>query len=248
MSLFLEAAQIGLKGLHGVSSGFCSVSVSFQRYIAIPRRARFHSEARPNMLAWRSTLGSLSPVFQNASGAAVLFLAADGVAQCMEARAGSGNDARATSSSSSPQWDPWRCTGAGLLGMVLGGGVYPAAYAQLDRLLPGRSWRTLVLKSVVEILTVGVAVNTASLLGRASWQGTHTWEAVRAHVQAEIPYVTLMDAQVWFPYNLLAFGAVPIQIRPLTTAFVEAGWQTWISLRAHDFGGDPDHMGHKEQH
>lgn len=131
--------------------------------------------------------------------------------------------------------DTWRSLGATGLGMVLGGGVYPTAYAQLDRLLPGRSWRVILLKSAVEILTVGIAVNTTSLLGRAAWQGTHTWEAVAGHVRNEIPRVTIADAHVWFPYNVLAFGRIPIHVRPLTTACMEAGWQTYISWRAHDY-------------
>jgi hypothetical protein len=141
-------------------------------------------------------------------------------------------------SSSVPSWyDSWRGTGAAVLGVVLGGGVYPMAYAQLDRYLPGTSWRTLIVKSALEIVTVGITVNIASLYGRASWQGTHSWSDVRTHVTTEIPHVTLMDAKIWFPYNIVAFGCIPIHIRPITTACVEAGWQTWISLRAHAVSG-----------
>ena len=163
--------------------------------------------------------------------AAVLFVSADAAAQYMEQQ-------RCVPEKQLKdfQLDQWRCLGATWLGIGLGGAVYPTAYAALDRLLPGRSWRTIVLKSAVEILTVGIAVNTASLLGRASWQGTHTWSVIAGHVQREIPLVTLTDAHVWFPYNLLAFGLIPIHIRPLTTACMEAGWQTYISWRAHDYG------------
>lgn len=108
--------------------------------------------------------------------------------------------------------DAWRCVGATLLGIALGGAVYPAAYAQLDRWMPGRSWRTILIKSALEIASVGVAVNSASLVGRASWQGTHSWQAVATHLVHEIPHVTFMDAHVWFPYNVVAFGVIPIQI------------------------------------
>lgn len=176
---------------------------------------------------------------RNAGAAAVLFVGADAIAQYVESR-DKHHDAPPRQNSSQRittafALDQWRCMGATVLGVLLGGGVYPAAYAQLDRFLPGRSWRTIVIKSAVEIATVGIFVNTASLLGRASWQGTHTWSAVGEHVTNEIPRVTFMDARVWFPYNLLAFGLIPIQVRPLTTACMEAGWQTYISLRAHDY-------------
>jgi hypothetical protein len=199
--------------------------------------------------AWRPS----QPFIRNASAAGVLFVAADAVAQYMEARRHhhatllpqqlvqnellGDDDIKAGLTSPGYNYfvlDQWRCLGATLLGVVLGGGVYPTAYAKLDALLPGNSWRTLIVKSAVEISTVGIAVNTASLLGRASWQGTRSWESLADHVSAEIPRVTFMDARVWFPYNLLAFGWIPITIRPLTTACMEAGWQTYISLRAHD--------------
>ena len=177
---------------------------------------------------------------RNGGTAAVLFVGADAIAQYVEQRGhasadGDNHNHNPTTTTPPLVLDTWRCLGATGLGIVLGGGVYPTAYAQLDRFFPGRSWRTVVLKSAVEVATVGLAVNTASLLGRAAWQGHHAWETVTGHVACEIPRVTLMDAQVWFPYNVLAFGWIPTPIRPLTTACMEAGWQTYISLRAHDF-------------
>ena len=184
---------------------------------------------------WQSTLlvHYLSqPFWRNAGTAAVLFVGADAVAQCVEARPATPQD---TTTGAVASLDHWRCAGAVVLGIVLGGGVYPAAYRQLDRWLPGRSWRTVVVKSAVEIATVGMAVNTASLVGRALWQGTHTQQQVAHHVVTEIPRVTVMDAHVWFPYNVVAFGFIPLHMRPLTTAGMEAAWQTYISLRAHDY-------------
>lgn len=209
----------------------------------------------------RRTLRQREHFIRNAGAATILFVGADAVAQVVEIKnnAKDKNAESKTCSSSaqaqskgsdqdgalSPgmnsirrhlaQLDHWRCMGAALLGIILGGGVYPTAYAQLDRFLPGKSWRTVILKSALEIATVGIAVNMASLLGRASWQGTHSWQAVATHCWHEIPRVTFVDAHVWFPYNLAAFGLIPIQIRPLTTACMEAGWQTYISLRAHDY-------------
>ena len=179
------------------------------------------------------------PFWRNAGTAALLFVGADAVAQFVEqeSRTTKHDDTTTTTTYTAepPSLDQWRCAGAVLLGVILGGGVYPTAYQQLERVLPGRSWRTVVLKSAVEIVTVGITVNTASLVGRAAWQGTHGAAQVVEHVATEIPRVTLMDARVWFPYNCVAFACIPMHVRPLTTAGMEAAWQTYISLRAHDF-------------
>ena len=226
-----------MRAVVGVMTGALIIGAAF---------ASLSWSKRTTVNMWQAVQASLvkrQAFVRNAGAAAVLFVGADAVAQYVEARDkhnASNDGVRNRNSNSSRQETPfaldqWRCMGATVLGVLLGGGVYPAAYAQLDRFLPGRSWRTIVIKSAVEIATVGIFVNTASLLGRASWQGTHTWSAVGEHVTNEIPRVTLMDARVWFPYNLLAFGLIPIQVRPLTTACMEAGWQTYISLRAHDY-------------
>lgn len=185
---------------------------------------------------------------RNASAAAVLFVGADAVAQYMENHHKNNNNRHKDGNDNTNDRAPFvldqrRSTGAMALGVILGGAVYPTAYAQLDALLPGQSWRVILLKSAVEIVTVGILVNTASLCGRCWWwqrggggggTTTHTWTTVQQHVWTEIPRVTAMDARVWFPYNVLAFGWIPIHVRPLTTVCMEAGWQTYISLRAHD--------------
>jgi hypothetical protein len=58
---------------------------------------------------------------------------------------------------------------------------------------------------------------------------------VLQHVAHEMPKVTMKDFGVWLPYNLLAFSVIPPLIRPTTTIFMEASWQTYISLRSNDY-------------
>jgi hypothetical protein len=53
----------------------------------------------------------------------------------------------------------------------------------------------------------------------------------------EMPTVTLNDFRGWFPYNVVAF-IIPGHIRPATTSFMEAGWQTYISLCSHGYHSD----------
>ena len=121
------------------------------------------------------------------------------------------------------------------MGSFFTGLVYPCAYHLLDKCFPGKSWRAVITKSAIEIVTVGVFVNSTSMLLRGYWQGTHEPSKIQKHVLYEIPVVTYTDAKVWTPYNMIAFGYIPASIRPLTTSAMEAGWQTYISLRSHDY-------------
>ena len=66
--------------------------------------------------------------------------------------------------------------------------------------------------------------------------GKNTLQVV-SHVKDEMPKITMNDFRVWFPYNLVAFGMIPISIRPVTTSLMECVWQTYISLRSNDYHG-----------
>jgi hypothetical protein len=112
--------------------------------------------------------------------------------------------------------------------------VYPAAYKRLDRMWPGTTMRQIMIKSLVEIATVGIFVNSISISARGMLVGKSFLD-VRAHVTEEMPLVTMNDVRVWLPYNLLAFGFIPAIIRPTTTAMMEASWQSYISIRSHNY-------------
>jgi hypothetical protein len=127
-----------------------------------------------------------------------------------------------------------RVVSAAILGFVFGGFVYPIAYNILDSRFHTKNLQTLFTKSVVEIATVGITVNTISMTCRGLLVGQDTGAVVK-HVAKEIPKVTLNDVKVWLPYNLLAFSMIPPIIRPTTTAIMEASWQTYISLRSNDY-------------
>jgi hypothetical protein len=128
-----------------------------------------------------------------------------------------------------------RFASAAVIGVFFGGLVYPQAYATLDAIWVGTSFFTVVKKSVVEIATVGIFVNTISMTSRGVLRGDKEPEQVVHHVAKELPTVTKNDCLVWLPYNLLAFSVVPPVLRPTTTAMMEASWQTYISLRSHDY-------------
>jgi len=120
----------------------------------------------------------------------------------------------------------------GILGVFFGGMVYPYAYERLDRLWPGTDFFNVLKKSMLEIATVGIFVNSVSMTARGLLVGRPT-ETVLPHVAEEMPRVTANDIKVWMPYNLIAFSVIPVYIRPSTTAMMEAAWQTYISLRSH---------------
>jgi hypothetical protein len=126
-----------------------------------------------------------------------------------------------------------------LLGVFFGGFVYPRAYAALDRLYPGLRFRHVLAKSVTEVFTVGIFVNSVSMSLRGMMLG-RTWRDVGPHVASEMPRVTYNDLRLFLPYNMVAFGLLPPFIRPATTVLTESVWQTYISLRSHDYKKDRD--------
>lgn len=131
-------------------------------------------------------------------------------------------------------FDYRRLFAAGVIGVFFGGFVYPYAYAKLDARWYGKNFGSIVTKSVVEIATVGIFVNTISMSSRGLLAGRSGGEVVQ-HVTSEMPKVTLNDVRFWLPYNLLAFSVIPPLVRPTTTVMMEASWQTYISLRSNDY-------------
>ena len=127
-----------------------------------------------------------------------------------------------------------RALSAGAIGAFFGGFVYPAAYARIDAMWKGTHVSAVLQKSVFEIATVGIFVNSVSMTSRGLLVG-RTPEAVQAHLREEMPTVTLNDAKVWLPYNFLAFMWIPAPIRPTTTLLMEACWQTYISLMSNNY-------------
>ena len=124
-----------------------------------------------------------------------------------------------------------------MLSIGTGGWVYPTAYARLDALWKGTHFTAVLQKSVVEIATVGIFVNSVSMTSRGLLVGRDVKE-VASHVVEEMPVVTLNDARVWLPYNMIAFSVIPVAIRPTTTLLMEAGWQTYISLMSNNYHKD----------
>jgi hypothetical protein len=130
----------------------------------------------------------------------------------------------------------WKRLGsAGLLGVFFGGFVYPVAYARLDRMFPGVRFQQVLAKSLTEIFSVGIFVNSVSMSMRGLLLGRSWHDDVLQHVRREMPGVTLNDLRLFLPYNLVAFGLLPPYIRPATTVLMESMWQTYISLRSHDY-------------
>lgn len=130
--------------------------------------------------------------------------------------------------------DSRRLLSAGAIGVFFGGFVYPFAYAKLDALWKGVTIITTLKKSLLEIATVGIFVNSISISTRGLLVGKDK-EQVVEHTMQEMPGVTINDARVWLPYNIVAFSVIPIYIRPATTSLMEACWQTYISLCSHNY-------------
>ena len=128
-----------------------------------------------------------------------------------------------------------RVVSAGLIGIFFGGVVYPRAYQILDTLYKGKSVSLILKKSIIEIFTVGIFVNSTSMTSRGILEGDKHPRKVWKHTLSELPTVTRNDILVWLPYNMVAFSIIPPMIRPTTTLLMEASWQCYISLRSHDY-------------
>ena len=131
-------------------------------------------------------------------------------------------------------FDRWRLCYSGLIGATFSAVIYPIAYTKLDAVWPGVHLQAVMAKSLAEVATIGLLTNVMSLSTRALLAG-HALDDVKKHVAQEMPSVTRNDAVVWIPYNMLAFSLIPTFVRPATTALMEAAWQTYLSLRAHDY-------------
>ena len=170
----------------------------------------------------------------------VLFGASDAFAQQIETSQAlvkegkKESPAEPLSNFSIENFDTIRFLSAGAIGTFFGGFVYPFAYKQLDRIWKGNDLLSIAKKSLLEIVTVGVFANSISMGARGILVGKNPYQVV-SHVKDEMPEVTLNDFRVWFPYNMLAFGMIPVYIRPATTSLMECLWQTYISLRSNDY-------------
>mmetsp|Transcript_34154 Transcript_34154/g.72777 ORF Transcript_34154/g.72777 Transcript_34154/m.72777 type:complete len:237 (-) Transcript_34154:91-801(-) len=131
-------------------------------------------------------------------------------------------------------FDMIRFLSAGVIGAFFGGYVYPFAYKHLDLLWEGSGFISIAKKSLLEVFTVGIFANSVSMGARGVLVGKNITE-VLSHVKEEMPAITLNDLRVWFPYNMVAFGLIPIAVRPATTSLMEALWQTYISLRSNNY-------------
>ena len=132
-------------------------------------------------------------------------------------------------------FDWTRVGAAGIIGIFFGGCVYPMAYAKLDALWVGTAFASVLKKSITEIVTVGIFVNSVSMTSRGLCRGDKNPDIVLQHVTDELPTVTRNDFCVWLPYNIMAFSIIPTFIRPFSTVMMEATWQAYISFRSHDF-------------
>jgi hypothetical protein len=172
------------------------------------------------MISTAAAFVQRNPILFNAATSLALCTGADIVAQQMEGP--------------TKKWDLKRLVVAGVIGMLFGGFIYPSAYTMLDAKWVGKDFVSVFTKSVIDCATVGLLGNAVTMTCHGFSSGRQRL-AVLQHVIREMPRVTLHDAYVWLPYNMLAFTIIPPLIRPATTSLVEASWQTYISMRSNDY-------------
>lgn len=132
-----------------------------------------------------------NPLLFNASAGGFLCASSDAVAQHLEDRVESDSmescrnqhnrlqqkshsylaTSTAASLSTSLHLDWIRVASAGLIGSFFGDVVYPMAYAKLDAIWVGTRFLVVFKKSLVEIATVGIFVNSISMTSRGFLRG-----------------------------------------------------------------------------
>jgi hypothetical protein len=118
-------------------------------------------------MVWMYLLAAIKhrPQLLNCVTGCVLLSGSDAIAQELEHRCVPNHATKGDNCS----LDFRRVMTTGLVGMFIGGFVYPTAYAKLDAIFPGRQVLQVVQKSVVEIFTVGIFVNSVSMFQEACW-------------------------------------------------------------------------------
>lgn len=115
------------------------------------------------------------------------------------------------------------CAAAAAWGAANNGVFVPWWYSTLDARLPGTALRAVACKSCLDIAVQGGLGNAAGIAARG---------APLAEVLRSMPMVLLYDCAVWMPYNFIAFGRIPLHLRPTATAFMTLGWNTYLSAVA----------------
>ena len=109
---------------------------------------------------------------------------------------------------------------AAITGVVMNGLFVPFWYRKLDAMLPGTTMKAISQKTLADIAVPGAMGNAAAIAAR----GSPIPEVLR-----RMPEVLFWDCTVFVPYNLIAFGKIPLHIRPSVTALVTLGWNTYLS-------------------
>ncbi|KAL1525378.1 hypothetical protein AB1Y20_020238 [Prymnesium parvum] len=175
-------------------------------------------------MRWYSSLLRSWPVSTNAVQGAVLCAVGDIGAQILERR-------------DAPDVEPStlgvrRCASAAAIGTAFGAFIYPTAYRILDARWPTTSIRTVLMKSVAEVATLGTVGNAFSIGGRVVLEGDGP-SAACEQISREMMFVLKNELRLWLPWNVFLFALVPAHLRPGSTMLVEAGWTTYISWVAH---------------
>ena len=173
---------------------------------------------------------------------ALLFGVGDGVAQSLERRRTRGRAAGVLRGGAShgALLDSRRLAKATALGAINGGLLLPFVYQLAEGLLPGRSLRTVALKTCVSCGVLSTAGNYYNLLARRLLADAPRGEPLEHRVRrcvrqvhAIFPGVVRDDLKVWPLYDMLCFGLVPPKMRATATAAVSVCWHSYVSMVAH---------------
>lgn len=187
----------------------------------------------------------LTPTFvftrREAIKGACLFGAGDGVAQSLEHHVEGRN--LADEAAKGTLVEASRLAKATAIGLVHGGIILPFVYQLAEGVFPGRSVKTVLLKTCISCGLLSTGGNYYSLVVRRLLAPAPTGEQFEQRlmrcldsVHDIFEQVLLQDLKVWPLYDVLCFAAVPPSLRPTTTALVSVCWHTYMSFVASHSG------------
>jgi len=156
----------------------------------------------------------------NTVSGAALFLLGDGIEQKIE-----------ISSGDIQGFDKGRFTRIGMIGLFEGPPHY-LFYMYLDKYLPGRAFRTIGKKILVDQLVACPMFSVQFFMGMAFLEGK-TLPECWGEFKKKFPTVYLVDWLCWPPCQFINFYLIPNKYRVLYVNSVTVIWNVFLSYMKH---------------
>jgi len=179
----------------------------------------FQAVASRSFLAWYNARLSTNPYSTRALGTGVTYFFADLTAQAIEH-----ND------DVSPIERAQRAAKFGAVGAFWVGPLLTCWFAKMDRVVPGKSPKAVLVKMLADQLLQGPFMIGSMFIWCSVLNGA-SLAAIKQKLAAEHYNAWVNSLFVWGPVQVFQQAVVPLQYRVLVANGVSYFWDTWLSLR-----------------